>query len=375
MAIKKEDRKLYKINYVAEVLGVTPRTIRYYDQLNLLPHVKRSEGGIRLFDDEDIAIIKKIRHIQKEDLLPLEVIRRKLFGKPSAVAKLKRVIVSDNSATFSTDIQTKLNIHTIPMQISIKKEKLTDDTVLPQDLWKKCKAEAVTPVPIPVSVEALEKKYLELQAQGFNEIYSVHISSTLSDSFQNAQKAAKLVADKIHVNVIDSKSFGPGHRALVYEISEAIQKNASKEEISLLISKTLPLNYVLILTNASKQVYPNMHLQTVYTPHQTKMVETMMTFKALMVFKGSTNDLETISWHKDKEQTIEAILEVLTEEIVSRGKYIKRILIDSRQFNEETAAIKSALTETYQNSEIRSQKSGSYVSSFFGPETIYISIS
>ena len=55
-------KKLYKIGHLTSLLGVTPRTIRYYDQFGLLPHVKRSEGNVRLFDDEDIKIIKKVRY-------------------------------------------------------------------------------------------------------------------------------------------------------------------------------------------------------------------------------------------------------------------------------------------------------------------------
>ena len=46
-------KKLYKIGHIIEEFNITARTIRYYDELNLLPNVKRSEGGVRLFDSED----------------------------------------------------------------------------------------------------------------------------------------------------------------------------------------------------------------------------------------------------------------------------------------------------------------------------------
>src|SRR3989338_3899739 len=80
MALAKE-RKLYKIGHLTRLLGVTSRTIRYYDQFGLLPHVKRSNGNVRLFDDEDVSIIQKIRKLQKDHYLPLDVIRIRLFGE------------------------------------------------------------------------------------------------------------------------------------------------------------------------------------------------------------------------------------------------------------------------------------------------------
>ena len=67
------ERKLYKIGYLTQALGITARTIRYYEQFGLLPHVKRSDGKMRLYTDEDVSLIKEIRRLQKESLLPFLV--------------------------------------------------------------------------------------------------------------------------------------------------------------------------------------------------------------------------------------------------------------------------------------------------------------
>ena len=47
--MSQKPKKLYKIGHLTSLLGVTPRTIRYYDQFGLLPHVKRSEGKCTSF--------------------------------------------------------------------------------------------------------------------------------------------------------------------------------------------------------------------------------------------------------------------------------------------------------------------------------------
>ncbi|GIP21315.1 MerR family transcriptional regulator [Paenibacillus sp. J22TS3] len=51
---------VFKIEEVAKETGLTKRTIRYYEELGLLPTPKRSEGGMRLYTQEDIVLLQKI---------------------------------------------------------------------------------------------------------------------------------------------------------------------------------------------------------------------------------------------------------------------------------------------------------------------------
>ncbi|HWQ71255.1 MAG TPA: MerR family transcriptional regulator [Desulfitobacteriaceae bacterium] len=52
----------FKIDQVAIESGLTKRTIRYYEELGLIPPPQRSEGGIRYYTREDIELLKKIKH-------------------------------------------------------------------------------------------------------------------------------------------------------------------------------------------------------------------------------------------------------------------------------------------------------------------------
>lgn len=51
---------LYKIDEVAKECGLTKRTLRYYEEIGLIRSPKRSEGGIRLYSQDDIDQLKKI---------------------------------------------------------------------------------------------------------------------------------------------------------------------------------------------------------------------------------------------------------------------------------------------------------------------------
>jgi len=50
---------------MAKKLNVAPSTLRYYDKEGLLPFVERSDGGIRMFKDEDFEWLHIIECLKK----------------------------------------------------------------------------------------------------------------------------------------------------------------------------------------------------------------------------------------------------------------------------------------------------------------------
>jgi DNA-binding transcriptional MerR regulator len=44
----------YSIKAMAEKANLSPHVLRYYEKEGLLPHVKRTKGGIRHYSDEDL---------------------------------------------------------------------------------------------------------------------------------------------------------------------------------------------------------------------------------------------------------------------------------------------------------------------------------
>lgn len=64
---------LYTVSEMARLLGVAASTLRYYDQEGLLPFVARSQGGIRMFTDEDYAPLMVIGCLKKSGLSIKEI--------------------------------------------------------------------------------------------------------------------------------------------------------------------------------------------------------------------------------------------------------------------------------------------------------------
>jgi DNA-binding transcriptional MerR regulator len=65
-----EERPL-RIGELAERVGVTPRTIRYYEELGLLGGAERAKGAHRLYTEADVARLSEL--IRLRDLLGLSL--------------------------------------------------------------------------------------------------------------------------------------------------------------------------------------------------------------------------------------------------------------------------------------------------------------
>jgi len=72
----------YQIDEVAKSTGITKRTIRYYEEMELLKPM-RTEAGYRLYAESDIEIIKEIKELRIKLGMNLEQIQHFLGLKKS----------------------------------------------------------------------------------------------------------------------------------------------------------------------------------------------------------------------------------------------------------------------------------------------------
>jgi DNA-binding transcriptional MerR regulator len=78
-----------RIGEVAELTGTTPRTIRYYEEIGLLPGAEREQGKHRLYTEADVERVKEI--VRLRDLLGLTLEQlSQLLEAEAARAELRR---------------------------------------------------------------------------------------------------------------------------------------------------------------------------------------------------------------------------------------------------------------------------------------------
>jgi len=74
-------KKFYTIREVAEIVGVEPYVLRYWEKEFPNLRVHKDKGGRRLYTDEDIEKILKIKHLLREEGYTIEGAKRVLRGK------------------------------------------------------------------------------------------------------------------------------------------------------------------------------------------------------------------------------------------------------------------------------------------------------
>jgi MerR family transcriptional regulator, repressor of the yfmOP operon len=86
------ESKPLRIGEVAELLGTTPRTIRYYEEIGLLPGADdRQQGKHRCYTDPDIERVREIMRLRDLLGLSLEEVSA-LLEAEDARAQLRREI-------------------------------------------------------------------------------------------------------------------------------------------------------------------------------------------------------------------------------------------------------------------------------------------
>ncbi len=90
MSGKPDEARELRIGEVAELTGTTPRTIRYYEEIGLLPGVEdREPGAHRSYDEGDVERLTELLRLKGLLGLSLEGLRE-LISAEDARAALRR---------------------------------------------------------------------------------------------------------------------------------------------------------------------------------------------------------------------------------------------------------------------------------------------
>ena len=71
---KSGEQVRYTVKEVAELLSLSPHTIRYYENLGLIPFVNRNRSNARIFSERDILWFREVNCL-RDSGLPIEKIR------------------------------------------------------------------------------------------------------------------------------------------------------------------------------------------------------------------------------------------------------------------------------------------------------------
>jgi DNA-binding transcriptional MerR regulator len=90
--MENSEAKYYQIGELANLLEMSPRTIRYYEEIGLLNSIKRIDGGKRIYTDKDfqrLRFITRLKHLgltlsemlELEDIYQIHRTDRKVLSR------------------------------------------------------------------------------------------------------------------------------------------------------------------------------------------------------------------------------------------------------------------------------------------------------
>jgi DNA-binding transcriptional MerR regulator len=121
-------RPLLRIHEVGALLGLTTRAIRYYEAVGLLEPAARSEGGYRLFDEDDVERLRFIKGLRDDAGFSLAEIGRLLEDEAARARNRVRFRSSRDTAERRAILDDALD--RVKEQIDSLREKQTRLTTM-----------------------------------------------------------------------------------------------------------------------------------------------------------------------------------------------------------------------------------------------------
>jgi MerR family transcriptional regulator, repressor of the yfmOP operon len=121
-----------RIGEIAERTGVTPRTIRYYEELGLLPTTDREQGKHRIYTDADADRIRELTRLRDLLGLSLEELRSMIVAEDTR-AEIRRRFQETESRDEQLELLDSAQAN-VELQIGLVRRKLEDLRELETDL-------------------------------------------------------------------------------------------------------------------------------------------------------------------------------------------------------------------------------------------------
>ncbi len=138
-------------------------------------------------------------------------------------------IVTDSTADLSEDIIKDLEIHVVPLSISIEGETYLDRVDLsPEMFLEKMKASDELPKSSQPSAGVFAELYDELGKDG-SKVISIHMTGDMSGTVRSAESAAEIT--DTDVTVVDSRFISRGLGFQVIEAAKLAREGKGVEEI------------------------------------------------------------------------------------------------------------------------------------------------
>ena len=158
---------------------------------------------------------------------------------------MKIRVVTDSACDLPDDIVDKYGIEIVPLTIRFGEEEFVDRFELSVEaFYDKLATSDTLPETAAPAPGKFQQAYEKLADEGADAVICVNISSGLSATMESAQQAAKAVADRVTVRVIDSQQVSGAIGRLCIEAAEAAEAGTDLDTIVADLEEKVPRTHV-----------------------------------------------------------------------------------------------------------------------------------
>ena len=141
-------------------------------------------------------------------------------------------IVSDTACDLPDELTEELGIELVPLHVRFGATELVDRRELgTKEFWARCAEADELPSTAAPSPGAFQDAFARLADQGADGVVCITLSGKLSATYQSAAQAARDMASRLPVEVLDSMSATMGEGLVVLEAAEAARQGASLQDV------------------------------------------------------------------------------------------------------------------------------------------------
>jgi len=124
-----------RIGELAERAGVTPRTIRYYEELGLLPRHERAQGTHRVYGEGDVERLRELTRLRDLLGLSLDELRSMVEAEDARAELRERFFATDSRAERLQIVETALPA--LELQLTLVHRRLAELAELERELTER----------------------------------------------------------------------------------------------------------------------------------------------------------------------------------------------------------------------------------------------
>ncbi len=155
-------------------------------------------------------------------------------------------VVTDSASDLTDELAVPAGITVVPLTIRFGDEELLDRRDLtPAAFWERCRTSAALPETAAPPPGAFQAAFVAAADAGADGVVCCTISSALSATHQAALAGAAAAADRLPVQVVDTRSVTMGQGLICLAAAEAAAAGASLEEVTALCKDLVGRTHVL----------------------------------------------------------------------------------------------------------------------------------